>query len=327
MTGHLEELLKVIGAPSGDNEFNVRRLENGSAFYAGRDNRGNAAVLIETSDSGRTVPLRLAGIEATFSMPYTIVEQGKASTNKTLTAIVCTIRDDDVVGYFANLMESVLPFIGRNPSTSKVADTVRQLVELFQKLRAPARRSLVGLVGELSVIEIARDVALAVKSWRSDPQERFDFAIGKLRLDVKASSNRQRVHEISFEQANPPSGATGLIASVWVEPLAGGISLADLLRSIEEKIAEQPDGILRLRSVVASTLGDSLPQAMLWRFDGQLARSSMRYFDASIIPAIRPPLPPNVSSARFVSDLSGCDPVSASTFRQTIAAEEQGLLP
>jgi hypothetical protein len=72
MTGRLESLLNEIAPPSGDGVFNVRRLEPESAFYIGRNARGFAAVLIETSDSGRTVPLKLAGIEASFSTPYRI---------------------------------------------------------------------------------------------------------------------------------------------------------------------------------------------------------------------------------------------------------------
>ena len=49
MTGRLEELLDEIPSPSGEGVFNVRRLQTGSAFYAGRDSRGCAAVLVENS--------------------------------------------------------------------------------------------------------------------------------------------------------------------------------------------------------------------------------------------------------------------------------------
>lgn len=208
-----------------------------------------------------------------------------------------------------------------------VAETVRKLVDLFQKLRSPARRSLLGLVGELNVLEAAKDIAAAVRSWRSDAEERFDFGTGKLRLDVKASSNRQRVHEISFEQANPPDGTTGIIASIWIEAMAGGTSVSELLNSIERRIEDKAAEIMRLRATVANTLGDALPQAMAWSFDKKLADSSLRYFDAATIPAIRPPLPPSVSSARFVSDLSGCMPMDIEKLKTTLETSEQGLLP
>src|SRR5262249_4266658 len=142
MTGRLEELLNEIAPPAADGAFNVRRLETGSAFYVGREARGFAAVLIETSDNGRTVPLKLAGIEATFATPYQIVEAGRVASTQTLTAIVCTSSERQVISYFANVMESILPFLGTRPTTQKVAEAVRQLVDLFQRLRTPARRSL-----------------------------------------------------------------------------------------------------------------------------------------------------------------------------------------
>jgi len=326
MTGQLESLLNEIVPPSGEVVFNVRRLEPGSVFYVGRDARGFAAVLIETLDSGRTVPLKLAGVEVSFSTPYRIVEADRPASMQTLTAIICTNQEREVIAYFANIMESLLPFLGRAPSTRKVAETVRQLVDLFQKLRSPARRSLVGLVGEISVIDAARDVATAVRCWRTDPDERFDFAAGTLRLDVKASSNRQRVHEISFDQANPPEGTRGMIASICIEAMAGGMPLSELLRTIEGKLAAQPSQTLRLRTIVAATLGDSLPEAMRWCFDRELATSSLRYFDVLSIPAIRPPLPPNVLSARFVSDFAGCIAVDVAAWEGTLSIEDLALL-
>jgi hypothetical protein len=144
---------------------------------------------------------------------------------------------------------------------------------------------------------------------------------------VKASSNRQRVHEISFEQANPPNGTTGIIATIWIEAMAGGVSLSELLSSIERRIEDKPTEIMRLRTTVANTLGDGLPQAMAWSFDKKLAESSLRYFDANTIPAIRPPLPPSVSSARFISDLSRSTPLEVSRLRQELNDTAQGLLP
>jgi hypothetical protein len=326
MTGKIESLLNEIEPPSGEGVFNVRRLESGSIFYAGRDPRGFATFLIETSDSGRTVPLKLAGIEASFSTPYRIIEASGSASMQTLTAIICTNQEREVIAYFANIMESLLPFLGRTPSTQRVAEIVRQLVELFQKLRSPGRRSLAGLTGELNVIDAARDVATAVRCWRTDSDERFDFVASTLRLDVKASSGRQRIHEISFDQANPPVGTSAVIASIWIEAMAGGMSLSELLRSIEAKLAGQANQILRLRTIVAATLGDSLPKAMQWCFDRELAISSICYFDATAIPAIRPPLPSNVLSARFVSDLTGCSAIDVAVWERGLSREELGLL-
>ncbi|WP_407150452.1 PD-(D/E)XK motif protein [Bradyrhizobium sp. ORS 86] len=327
MIGRLRQLLDEITPSSGEGVFNVQRLEDASSFYVGRDSRGHSAILVATSEIGRTVPLRLAGIEAMFSMPCEITEPGTPPAKQTLTVVTCTNQDRNVEAYFASVMESLLPLLGDRPSTSRVEEVVRNVVDLFQKLRNPSRRSLVGLLGELVVIEGAEDAAAAVTAWRSDPDERFDFALGRVRLDVKASSHRQRVHEISFEQANPPAEMVGIIASVWIEGLGGGISLAEFLDAIEARLVSRPAEILRLRTIVADSLGDTLPQAMSWRFDQALARKSVCYYRSGDIPAIRPPLPDGVSSARFVSDLSGSRPIDPAGLARDIGAAEQSLLP
>src|SRR3569833_3160548 len=107
MIGRLGQLLDEIASPPGEGVFNVRRLEDGSSFYAGRDSRGYSAILIATSDTGRTVPLRLSGIEAMFSMSCEIVEPGMAPSKQTLTVVTCTNQDKSVEAYFASVMESL----------------------------------------------------------------------------------------------------------------------------------------------------------------------------------------------------------------------------
>ena len=118
-----------------------------------------------------------------------------------------------------------------------------------------------------------------------------------------------------------------MIASIWIEQMAGGVSVSDLLRMIEEKIGGKAGPLLRLRTIVATTLGESLPVAMRWRFDMATATSSLRYFDSREIPAIRPPLPADVLSARFVSDLVRCKALDLAGLQRTLSSEELALLP
>jgi hypothetical protein len=229
--------------------------------------------------------------------------------------------------YFVSLVEALLPFLGDRPTASAVTETVHKIVELFQKLRAPAKRSLIGFAGELVAIHASENAVSAVRAWRTDPDERVDFATATVRLDMKSAGTRQRVHEISFDQANPPAGTIGIIGSTWIEPLAGGISISQLLSNIEDRLQNDSQAVMRLRTIVAGTLGDSLPNAADWSFDLELAKASLCYFKSDDIPAIRPPLPPGVSSARFVSDLNGCSPLDLATFKKQLSDAERGLLP
>ena len=128
------------------------------------------------------------------------------------------------------------------------------------------------------LILFAADPDAAISAWRVDPNERFDFVVGNLRLDVKATSTGRRSHEITFEQANASEGAQGLFASIWIETVGGGgTTLSGLLATIETRVGGQSCLVSKLRRVVAETLGNALPAALDSRFDLQLARSSLLF--------------------------------------------------
>jgi hypothetical protein len=327
VSGTVEELLRSIPPPSSSGIFNVSRLPGNPAFYAGRDASGNAALLIKASGDGGQVPLRLAGIEANYSVLCKVAEPGAPEQIETLTSIVCLSRERGIETYFASAAESLLTLLPPNPTIIDVAGAVQRLVDLFQKLRRPPRRYLAGLVGELCTLRAARDSAAAVASWRTDPEDRYDFVVGRLRMDVKSSSNRRRSHDVSFEQANPPPNCVGLIASTWVEAAGGGTSVAELLQSIEARLGTNYGAISRLRIIVADSLGETLPSAMDRRFDLDLATASTRYYDATTIPAIRPPLPVGVSALRFTSDFDHCNRLDVSTLERILDVREAVLLP
>lgn len=326
MSGRVASLLRELPAAGASEGFAVRPLEDNSRYFAGRDASGCAALLVRSTGQGR-VPLRLAGIDARFAVPCRIAEPGLPETTETLTVILCLSRDPSIEAYFAGILDSLVSLLGPEPATQDINDAVDQLVDLFQRLQQPAQRSLTGLIGELCVILLASDAPAAVTAWRVDPDERFDFVAGNLRFDVKSSSSRRRSHEVSFEQANPPSGLMGLFASIWIEPAAGGYSLAELLENIEEKLAGRTSASAKLRTVVADTLGNTLPAAMSWRFDLPLATSSLLLFEASQVPALRPPLPSGVSAARFVSNFADSPPADITQLRMKLDADASGMLP
>ena len=327
MIGALGALLRSVTAPTTRGLFHVLQLPGAAAYYVGRDSSGSAAVLVRASDTGRTVPLRLAGIEARFGIPCNVAEPGSPERTETLTAILCLSRDAGIETYFASAVESLIAVLGPKPTTLQVGEAVQRLVDLFQKLQKPPRRPLAGLVGELCVIRAARSAAVAVSAWRAEPDDRYDFVSGRLRVEAKASSDRHRSHNLSFEQANPPLGVFGLLASIWIEAAGGGTSLRELLDGIEARLSADHADVMRLRSAVAETLGDTLLAAMDWHFDLTLAESSLAWFDMRAVPAIRAPSPARVSGIRFVSDVDASPRLDLAIFSQLLDSSEIGLLP
>lgn len=191
----------------------------------------------------------------------------------------------------------------------EVASAIDSLVLLFQKLSRSPRREAQGLFGELLVIDTSSDPATFLDAWHTDPGDRFDFTFASSRLEVKTSANRQRCHEFSLEQCAPPADSTVTLASLFVETVGGG-SLKALVERIEAGLSSRPKLIVKLHSVLADTLGAALLEALGQRFDEQLAMSSLAFYDLSTIPAVRGPLPPQVTAVRFRSELAGVSPLS-----------------
>lgn len=282
-------------------------------------------LLIRTAESSNKVPFILAGIEARFGVRCQIEERDRDARTENLTVVICRSQERTTERYFLNTMEFLASAWGPLPTIAAVAEAVDRLVELFQRLAQPSRRPLLGLIGELLVIRAATDPSAAVRAWRVDQDERYDFVVGDLRLDAKATSTNRRTHEISFDQANPSTGTTGILASFVVQPSGGGFSLADLLTDIEARIKGH-DLTLKLRTVVADTLGRDLQPSLGWAFDLAHATASARIYDVSTIPAIRPPLPAGVSGVRFLVDLAGCRQFGRTRI-EALTHPERALLP
>jgi len=256
------------------------------------------------------VPVRLALLEVRFGNRHRILPVDGDEREELLSVITCTSHDAQAQAYFLHVCGIILRIIGPNPTLHDIVQVVQRLIELFRRLSRPASRSLNGLLGELFLIAASRDARATVAAWRSTDMDRFDFSTGNVRLDVKASGERLRVHHLSAEQCQPPSGTVGLLASLFIESSGGGQSLRELVTAIEAALAGRDDLILKVQETIAETLGESLPTAMGARFDDRLALASLRFYDLNIVPAIRGGVPPEVSRVHFRSDLSRTEPLS-----------------
>ena len=124
-------------------------------------------------------------------------------------------------------------------------------------------------------------------------------------MDVKSCAGRVRIHTFSYDQCNPPPSTQAVVASLMIERIPGGISIDDLIASIEAQISGIEDLVLKLHEIIASTLGAELTDSLRVTFDPRLAESSLKFFDLCEIPALRNSLPARVSNVRFSVDLSG----------------------
>ena len=309
----LSELLASIEPPvdgANGGAFRVRSIPGYERHYVGRSSAGQPCFLLGSERGAFQAPVRLALLDARFGNLHRIRPVDGGEREELLSVITCTSQDAQAQAYFLHVCETILRIIGTNPSLHAIVQVVQRLIEIFRRLSRPASRSLNGLVGELFLIAASRDVCASVSAWRSTDIDRFDFSIGNVRVDVKASAERLRIHHLSAEQCQPPAGTVGLLASLFIEGSGGGQSLSELVVAIEAALGGKDDLVLKVQETIAETLGEALPTAMGARFDDRLALASLRFYNLATVPAIRDEVPPEVSGVHFRSDLSRTESLS-----------------
>jgi hypothetical protein len=304
---HLNELVEGLAPPpedQGRSRFRVRSIPNFPKHYVGRNSSGCPCILLSGSDEHVHAPIRLAGIEAHFALHCQIATADGDERQETLTVVACTSVEPQSQLYFLHICQTIVHIVGVNPTLQQIVDAVSRLVDLFRQLTRPASRSLIGLIGELFAIYRSLNPQIAVRAWRSADDDRFDFAIDDVRLEVKASGDRTRAHNFSAEQCQPPAGTLGILVSLFVERSGGGMSLMELLNEVVRSLDGNDDLVLKVQETVAATLGETMTTALTARFDDHLAQSSFQLYELSTIPAIREGIPSEVTQVHFRSDLS-----------------------
>ena len=223
--------------------------------------------------------------------------------NRTLSVVRCTGRDRSMHEFFLRSLHPVIMSLPAVPSREHVSSAVEKLVDLFRQISQPPRKTVLGLWAELLIISRSNDPSKLVSSWHSQPEDRFDFASGADRLEVKAAAGQLRIHHFSLEQLRPPVPTKVVVASLLTQRTAGGTSVADLVDSIRGRIGDA-EILIRMDSVVARILGQNWREAEAMRYDLQLAAESLRFVDGIELPAVHTPIPSEVAEVSFKADLS-----------------------
>ena len=316
MPPRLVEIFEGICPPPAEPldkpHYAVMPVPGHSTYFVGKDRESLACLLVLTRyQTGRLYPpIRLANLDAQFELRCHLMLVGEPAREGHFTVIRCRDCDGEMTRYFLSICETILRMLGDQPTRAQLSTAVIRLAAIFQRVRQTPARPLNGLFGELYLILRSGNVVRTLAAWRSDANARFDFSLGDVRLEVKATGGRVRLHTFSYDQCNPPSGTVAVVASLHAEKTAGGESLRSVISQLEARVSAHADLVLKLHETVAATLGTSLKNGLSRRFDMRLAESSLRFFAIENVPAIRGPLPAGVSDVRFRSDLSNLTHVS-----------------
>ena len=122
--------------------------------HLGRDAKGAPALLLKLDSSqvnSSPPPIHLQHLFVAHSLECEIHRQSIVESGL-FTVISCIDADQPMETYFLRVLQSFLPVIGNNPSPENINTAVDKLVELFQALRNPPKKTVQGLCAELLVI-------------------------------------------------------------------------------------------------------------------------------------------------------------------------------
>jgi len=230
---------------------------------------------------------------------------------ETVAVIETKSRDGWLVETFLELI-CMLFDSGVNSDPNAVRRLIQDLVSLFRALTQPNRKPTQGLWGELFLIDQANDVELAVSSWHTTPNDRYDFARGHERIEVKTTTG-PRIHMFSHAQLVPVAGLRVSVASLVLNRTGDGQSCADLVVRVLPRLSNESSRRSFVDQVVR-TLGEGWNNQDSFRYDQDQARQSLRFFNVHSIPKIVEPIPANIHGVKYQSDLQVVVEMSKSEF-------------
>lgn len=297
-----------IEIPKKDNPklFNATALSDFPFAKIGVNYLGFPVILIsskfdQTHLSQKNIKLKY--IELTHNLECKVSENGKSKIDN-YSVIIFKSNEEILQNYFLGIAQSLLNSLSKKPTQKEVFETFRNFVEIFRSLTETPTKTIQGLWAELILIEQSKNPETLINYWHNLPEEKFDFNADSEKIEVKSSSNLERVHIFTAEQLNPNNDSQVIIASIFTKQVSSGLNVLNLLDKINNRITD-----IKLKEkvyrTVSKTLGNTFEQTTKIKYDYDLAKNSLRFYrhqDISKVERIN--IPERVSEVKFKSDLT-----------------------
>ncbi|MBV9096488.1 MAG: PD-(D/E)XK motif protein [Frankiaceae bacterium] len=289
----------------------VEPLDAEGLFMAAADREGMWALVIKALPTvGRVPAIRLATLSADYGVKCRLDRAGTAESVR-VSLVRCQTADDAVRSLFATFATAVINELGPDPTDQAVAGTISRWVSLFWRLQSPPRTDVIGLIGELAVLDTAANTEAWAAAWHTSHFDAIDFGFTdpRLEIEVKATSGRERIHTLSLHQA-VQSNSERYLASLFVELRDTGVEVGELARGIASRL-DADESRRRFWAKIADACGQQLGDYLATRFIRQTSTDSLRFFrvDDVPVPIVQWPLPAGVSGLKFRSDFSSAPAV------------------
>ena len=298
---------RITSGNENSNAFNVISLPE-SKHKLGMSAEGFPMFFVCTNDSAtasHNIVLELLSVE--YNQPCTIIEDGVPPQSGMFSIITLRATENSLQAYFVEIFSLMLSKLPEEPSKRELSIEVENLITIFSALRKKPIKEIQGVWAELLVIERSLHPETLISAWHSQPNAKFDFTMGRDKIEVKSTSSEERKHHFALDQVNPSINSRLLIASVIVREsaeCAGGLSV----KGLYEKICGRGLTVnlqLKLYSTLATAIGNDYKNWDGVAFDYVEASDTLAFYNADDVPRIKKSdVPEFVSEVKFSSDLS-----------------------
>lgn len=285
----------------------------GTSHKLGVSKEGYPKFFLATNDTISNKPntsLNILTVE--YNLTCTLVDDLGNENICHYTVLTLRSVDDTLQEDFLDLVVMMISRLPLIPSKKEIAIEVENLISIFSSMTCPPRKKIQGLWSELLVIEQSINPETLISAWHSSPTAKYDFTLGKDKLEVKSTSSENRIHHFSLDQLIPSVHSNIVIASTIVRESGagnGGISINGLSDKICERI-DSVDAKIRLITIVAETLGTDYARAKDVYFDYVESCDKLKFYDAADVPGVdKDGVHVGVSCVGFKSDLTGAPDV------------------
>lgn len=287
------------------NSYAVMQLEEVKNAFLGISSSGLPSLFVKPSENISHKPgVRTSHVTLRLGNDFKVTKSGAPTEIERFDSIMCESNRGDDIQVFLAIIEGLLLHSGKSTiDRNSLISFFRSTSYLFSARPAKdvnAQRQ--GLWGELFFMQSTRGFKFWMPAWHSEPTRKFDFSVGKKRVEVKTSVGTERSHNFSHRQVFPYEGEEIMIASILLRKEDSGLSLRDLINLAMGEVNKE-DGYVKLMEAIRHSSMEDMEENGP-TYDEIEAGRSLSWYRSTDIPHFGVAEPAGVSQTRYKIDLS-----------------------
>lgn len=220
--------------------------------------------------------------------------------------LICNSDNKSIIESFITLCLALVKHLNTQASSEEILSffhSLQQLLKINPRLNSIEEQK--GLWGELFLIKESGYNKELINAWHEKPYYKFDFSFSNYKLEVKTTTKEFRVHSFSHEQLYREDDIDIYLCSLMLDEDNEGLSLKELVNQMRVQLSDDYNFLLKLeKSTRELGIFDLYNEYPGVKFDEELARQKIAYFNVKDVPRFEQLEPNGVSSTRYSIDLS-----------------------